>query len=130
MRIIFLVCCLVLGLGMIYYVNWEEDTTPPPILFKIVSPEDWARSQQEGEVALTPIDKDFIHLATEDQIPHVVGKFWSKANSYVVLKLDVSALRGTLKYETNPGGETKYYHLYHGSIPLKAVLESNTIKNS
>jgi uncharacterized protein (DUF952 family) len=38
-----------------------------------------------------------------------------------VLKLDVKSLPGKLVYESNPGGETKYWHLYHGSIPLKAV---------
>jgi uncharacterized protein (DUF952 family) len=93
----------------------------PEFLYKIVSPEQWKESQEKGHLVLTAMDADFIHLSTEDQVEHVIKKFW-KDSRYLILKLDSKKLKGDLKYETNPGGTTKYYHLYDGSIPLDAVV--------
>lgn len=45
----------------------------------------------------------------------------------VLLKLETAKLRGRLVYEVNPGGTTKYYHLYEGSIPLEAVVEATEV---
>ncbi len=93
----------------------------PDVLYKIVSMASWERSQSTQVLELPPLDQDFIHLATEDQVARVVRKFWS-GKEHVVLKLDSSALIGRLVYESNPGGETKYYHLYEGMIPWEALL--------
>jgi uncharacterized protein (DUF952 family) len=79
-------------------------------------------------VKLTEADQDFIHLAREDQLNRIVGKYWDEVPEYVVLKIDTKKLPGKLVLEANPGGENKYYHLYDGSIPLKAVVESEIIK--
>ena len=67
------------------------------------------------------LDNAFIHLASEEQLPHVTEKFW-KGQDYVVLKIDTKQLVGRLVHETNPGGSNKYYHLYDGYIPIKAVV--------
>lgn len=95
----------------------------PDYLYKIISQEDWQKSLLQNEVASSPKDEDFIHLAKEDQIVHVIQKFWKNQN-YIVLKLDSKKLGGRLIYETNPGGNTLYYHLYEGNIPLEAVMEA------
>jgi uncharacterized protein (DUF952 family) len=73
------------------------------------------------------MDTDFIHLSKEEQISHVVQKFWNNRD-YIVLKLASERLIGHLIYETNPGGMTYYYHLYEGSIPIDAVVEILTNK--
>ncbi len=74
------------------------------------------------------MDKEFIHLAKEDQVDGVISKFWNNKNP-IILKLDSSKIVGKLVYETNPGGTTKYYHLYEGQIPLIAVIEARPANN-
>lgn len=100
----------------------------PQYLYKVLSVEDWQKSQDMESVKLTDADQDFIHLSREDQLDRIVGKYWDKVPEYVLLKIDTKKLPGKLVFEVNPGGENKYYHLYDGSIPLQAVVESKTIK--
>lgn len=105
--------------------SMKKKQQAPPYLYKIISQEDWQESQKQNYVINSPLDKDFIHLATEAQVPHVAEKFW-KNKSYIVLKLDTKKLKGHLSYETNPGGTTYYFHLYEGFIPLEAVVETSS----
>src|SRR5262245_38716782 len=108
--------------------NLENEITQQH-LYKVLSVEGWQKSQGMEVVKLTNADQDFIHLAREDQLDKIVGKYWDKVPEYVVLKIDTTKLPGKLVFEANPGGENKYYHLYGGSIPLKAVIESKIIRN-
>lgn len=107
--------------------NLENEMTPQ-YLYKVLSVEDWQKSQSMGSVKLAVADEDFIHLAREDQLNRIVEKYWDKIPEYVVIKIESTKLSGKLVFETNPGGENKYYHLYNGSIPLKAVIEAKIIK--
>lgn len=92
-------------------------------LYKIISPEQWQESLLHNQVVSSALDKDFIHLATEEQLNHVAQKFWN-AKEHVILKLNPKMLKGRLIFETNPGGTTLFYHLYDGIIPLEAVLDT------
>lgn len=96
----------------------------PRYLYKVLSVEDWKKSQGMESVKLADADHDFIHLAREDQLERIVKKYWSTVPEYIVLKIDTTKLPGNLVFEANPGGENKYYHLYDGSIPLKAVIDA------
>lgn len=104
----------------------QDPAACPEYLFKIVSKEQWEESLHGHAMVLSVLDKDFIHLAKEEQVAHVVQKFWG-GRSYIILKLASKKLKGRLVYETNPGGATKYYHLYDGSIPLKAVVDVTVV---
>lgn len=95
----------------------------PEYLFKIMTTERWAISQQENKLILDRVaDHDFIHLAEEGQVERIAKKFFD-AQLIVVLKLDPTRLLGQLVYESNPGGVSKYWHLYDGSIPMEAVVD-------
>lgn len=98
----------------------------PAYLYKVISQEEWQKSLLHNEIVKSPIDTEFIHLATEDQVSHVVQKFWNNQD-YIVLKLDSKRLIGRLVYEKNPGGNTQYYHLYEGTIPLDAVVDVSVV---
>ena len=98
----------------------------PKYLYKVLSLENWQLSEEKRALVLSDMDDDFIHLATEDQLDRIVSKFWADASTYVVVKVESKKLKGRLVLEKNPGGETKYYHLYNGSIPKDAVAESKT----
>lgn len=99
----------------------------PEYLYKILSPEQWQESLLHNEIALSSMDKDFIHLTKEEQVVQVAQKFWENMD-YIVLKLASRRLMGRLVYETNPGGSTHYYHLYEGNIPLDAVADVTIVR--
>ena len=105
----------------------QEQT--PAFLYKILSMENWNSSQQNGSLTLSKDDESFIHFAREDQLERITTKYWAQAPEYVVLKVDTAKLKGTMVYENNPGGTNKYYHLYAGSIPTDAVVDSQVVKN-
>lgn len=96
---------------------------PPSYLYKIVSLNDWEQSQQRSHVILPSLDQEFIHLALDTQVDHVLTKFWPVPKAVAILKVEVDRLLGRLVFEANPGGSTKYYHLYEGSIPLDSVVD-------
>ena len=92
-------------------------------LYKIVSEENWLASQERSSLVLAAEDEAFIHFSTGEQLERIVGKYWADVASFYVLKIDPAKLVGNLVLEANPGGSTRYYHLYEGDIPLVAVLE-------
>jgi uncharacterized protein (DUF952 family) len=100
----------------------------PEYLYKIISVEDWKKSQGMDSVKLSSGDHDFIHLSKEDQLDRIIEKYWTDTPEFIVLKIYTDKLPGKLVYEANPGGSNKYYHLYNGSIPLNAVFESKTVQ--
>lgn len=112
-----LVCCMI-----------QAEEPAPKYLYKVVSTEDWKASEQS--IKLAPADNDFIHFSREDQLDRIITKYWSDVPEFFVLKIDTEKLPGKLVFEANPGGTAKYYHLYDGSIPVDAVVESNLVKEA
>lgn len=96
----------------------------PQYLYKIVSMENWEKSMDSATLVLSSDDADFIHFSKEEQLERILKKYWADVSECVILKVESNSLNGVLVYETNPGGETKYYHLYDGSIPKDAIVES------
>ena len=117
-----LLACLFFQLG---YADSQEPT--PAFLYKVLSVEAWKDSQAKTALELPAADHDFIHFSKEDQLERITSKYWADVSQYVVLKVDVTKLPGKLVFETNPGGAAKYYHLYDGSIPNSAVVESKIV---
>lgn len=99
----------------------------PKYLYKILSFRNWQATLNGKVVALSADDRIFIHLSTEDQCERIIAKYWSDAPQYTVLKIDTGMLQGDMRYEVNEGGTTKYYHLYHGFIPIEAIVESRIV---
>lgn len=93
----------------------------PAFLYKVLSLEDWKKSQGRETLQLSSADAEFIHFSREDQLDRIIQKYWAGDSEYVVLKVETAKLPGKLVFETNPGGTAKYYHLYDGSIPLDSV---------
>lgn len=94
--------------------------TTPAYLYKIVAPDKWQESSNLENLKLDPVDNEFIHFSTEEQLERILTKYWAN-RPYILLEVDTAQLPGQMKFETNPGGVAKYYHLYNGAIPLKAV---------
>lgn len=105
-----------------------DDSRAPEYLYKIVSTDQWQESLRRHEIVTSLQDKEFIHLAKEEQVAQIAQKFWNSID-HVILKLASNKLIGRLAYETNPGGTNKYYHLYDGNIPFEAVKDISIIKS-
>ncbi len=105
-----------------------DQDLPPHYLYKIVSQENWKKSQEGNSLVLSEEDQLFIHFSTEDQVERILVKYWSNVHECTILKVATDRLSGNLVYEANPGGTSKYYHLYEGEIPLKAVVEATTYR--
>lgn len=103
------------------------ETQPPQSLYKVLSWKNWEATQSKQAVVTPPEDQPFIHLAREDQLDRILAKYWADTPQFVVLKVNPAQLKGRLVYETNPGSTTCYYHLYEGSIPVCAIVESRVI---
>ena len=99
-------------------------------LYKILSFENWQKTQSKETVFLSPEDDLFIHFSTEDQVEKIVTKYWTGIQQFVILKIDRSKLEGRLVFETNAGGATKYFHLYDGFIPVNSILEAEIVSLS
>lgn len=99
----------------------------PRFLYKILSLQNWEKSQNKSSLALSDDDDQFIHFSLEVQLERIIQKYWHHIPEFIILKIDPSKLPGRLVLEANPGGENKYYHLYDGSIPLSAIVEAKTI---
>ncbi len=100
--------------------------TVPKYLYKILAYTLWQDSLGKEKLLLPQEDSAFIRLYTQEQLERILLKYWAKIPKYMVLKLAPSLLQGELVLESAPTGSTKYYHLYNGSIPLKAIIESST----
>lgn len=105
----------------------KMETETPPYLYKILSFRHWQATQNRETVILPAEDDAFIHFSREDQLDRIVTKYWLDAPQFVILKIDTKKLEGKLVFESNPGGATKYYHLYEGFIPFSAIVESKII---
>lgn len=99
----------------------EQDGTPE-YLYKLLSPAAWQQSQGSDRLVLGPDDTVFIHLAEAEQVDRIAKKFFSEHAQVVVIQLKTDDLPGRLVKEANPGGTTKYYHLYDGYLPFEAVV--------
>lgn len=108
--------------------NMETKNVKAPVyLYKILSIRHWQASQGRKTIFLSSEDEAFIHFSTEDQLDKIINKYWADVPEFVVLKVETDKLEGRLVYEANPGGTTKYYHLYQGIIPFDAIVESKNI---
>jgi peptide deformylase len=108
-------------------ITMRKVNQPPQYLYKILSLRNWQATQNRKTAQLSAEDEAFIHFSTEHQLQRVIGKYWSDAPQFVVLKIDTHKLKGRWAFETNPGGTTKYYHLYGGVIPFNSIVESKIV---
>jgi pimeloyl-ACP methyl ester carboxylesterase len=100
----------------------HEENKIPEYLYKVISTEQWQKSQSQKTMDLSTDDAPFIHLAQEDQLERIIIKYWSHSAECVIVTIRTNTLPGRLAFETNPGGSNKYYHLYDGFIPMSSVV--------
>lgn len=96
----------------------------PEFLYKVIDLDEWNNLSPKADIPKGPLDTNFIHLATSEQLPRIIEKFW-KSKETKSLKLKTIELEkiGKLVFESNKPGGNKYYHLYTDSlIPQSALV--------
>lgn len=83
----------------------------PKYVFKIVTAKPDLKSTK---VSLTELDEQsgFIHLSSGPQIPRTCNRFFSSVEILHILKFPYDKLKPNIKWETAPGGEELFPHLY------------------
>jgi uncharacterized protein (DUF952 family) len=90
------------------------------ILYKILTLDEWATSENSERIVTASYDNAFIHFSLEHQVAGVVKKKFLDS-SYVILSVDPTKLIGELRFEWDSKKTDQYYHLHNGYIPAAAV---------
>jgi uncharacterized protein (DUF952 family) len=89
-------------------------------IYHIVLPDAWAAFDGDLYEAASLADEGFIHCSYEHQLDAVLGRYYSGAESVVILTLDTDKLSSRLVEEPSTGGEI-YPHIY-GPIDRDAIV--------
>lgn len=94
-----------------------------PVLYKIMSRQDWEAAQAQGLYEGSEADRrdGFIHLSAARQVRATARKHFSGKTDLLLVYVADEALGPGLKWEVSRGGEL-FPHIY-GSLPLSAVSE-------
>lgn len=90
-------------------------------LYKIITLEKWRQSQGQDFLSLSDMDNSFVQFSTDQQVIRTLQKFYA-SQDMIIAKIDPNKLTGELRFETNPGGSNKYYHLYNGQVPMDSIV--------
>lgn len=113
---------------MIIYT--AANTMQHDAVYRVVTVQQWKETQKSKNIKLSAIDVSFIHLATKEEVPIVLKRFFRNEN-VVVIELDPKKLGGTLKYEVNRGGTHAYPHLYDADhISKRAIIKWEVVNQS
>jgi uncharacterized protein (DUF952 family) len=95
-------------------------------LYHLALRADWAAVAADGgtyEVSTIgrPLSEvGFIHCSFEDQLVATATRFYGGRDDVLVLRIDPTRLRSTVRVENLEGGEEQFPHLY-GPLPIDAV---------
>jgi uncharacterized protein (DUF952 family) len=90
-------------------------------IYHIVLPEVWKQFDGKPSYqAASLATEGFIHCSYENQLPAVLRRYYSNADSVVILKLDTAKLRSKLVEEPSTNNEI-FPHIY-GRINRDAIV--------
>jgi len=103
------------------------------MIYHITTPIEWTLAQQRGDYSAPSLENEgFIHCSTKEQVIPVANAFYKDESTIILLCIDETMLRSTLKWEApaHPQGhkppenveEEQFPHVY-GIINLDAVLK-------
>lgn len=89
-------------------------------------PDAWADFTGDAYEAASLADEGFIHCSYEHQVDAVLGRYYTGAESVIILTLDTDRLTSRLVEEPSTGGEV-YPHIY-GPIDRDAIVKATETK--
>ena len=100
-----------------------------PKILIITTPQKWEEAVAEGHYRRDDLATEgFIHASRPDQLPWVVENFYKGQTELVVLRIDTEKLTSPLKWESPPGMDDVFPHLY-GPLNLDAVIKVEPLED-
>jgi uncharacterized protein (DUF952 family) len=95
-----------------------------PVLYKIMSKQEWETAQAQGIYEGSEVDRKdgFIHLSTAHQVRATAEKHFSGKTDLVLISVREESLGSSLKWENSRGGDL-FPHIY-GQLQLDAIGEA------
>ncbi len=93
------------------------------IIYKIVSPEQWAVAERTGSFKGASVDlaDGYIHFSTAEQVRETAARHFAGQHDLLLVSVRSSSIAADLRYELSRGGKL-FPHLY-GDLPLSAVID-------
>ena len=97
-------------------------------VYKIFTLNQWVNFQDVGDFAGSPDDvrDGFIHLASNEQVDAIIGKYFSSEKLVYVAEFLTSELGEDLKWESS--GSDAYPHLYKVPLRVHGIKNFKIIK--
>ena len=94
----------------------------PAVAFKVLTGEQWAAFQRDGQFLGAPIDlaDGYIHMSSADQLQGTIAKHFAGQRGLVVAEIDLSQFGPELKWEKSRD-DALFPHLY-APLPMTAVI--------
>lgn len=98
----------------------------PTVAYKILTADQWAQFQADGEFIGSPIDiaDGYIHMSTADQVVDTIFKHFFGQDNLTIVAVELSQLGPPLIWEQSRGGAF-FPHLY-APLPMAAVIDVQT----
>lgn len=96
------------------------------LIYHIVLPDVWSAFDGDHYEAASLVDEGFIHCSFAEQLEGVLERYYSGAESVVILGIDPDKLTSELVSEPSTGGEN-YPHIY-GPINRDAIVSETEKK--
>jgi uncharacterized protein (DUF952 family) len=94
-----------------------------PKILIITTLQEWEKAIAEGQYRGDDLATEgFLHASRPDQLPWVVETFYKGKKGLLVLRIDTEMLTSPLNWETPPGMDEVFPHLY-GPLNLDAVMK-------
>ncbi len=101
---------------------------PDSVIFKVLSADQWAIAEDQGEFLGAAIDLSdgYIHFSTPEQVRETVEKHFAGQADLLLIGVDSEKLGDDLKWEPSRGGAL-FPHLY-GTLKLDCVVSVDELK--
>jgi uncharacterized protein (DUF952 family) len=102
------------------------------VIYHIAFPADWKQAQDTGEYRMstrgrTLEQQGFIHAGQVHQVAPVANAIYGGYDDLLILVIDEDRVKPDIRYETVPGWEDPFPHIY-GPLNLDAVTEISSLK--
>lgn len=96
-------------------------------IYHITTSEEWNAALQTGSYEAASLrEEGFIHCSQQEQVAHVLERYFATKTDLVKLTIDISKLKSQLIYEWSPSLAQTFPHIY-GPINTDAVVKSEPI---
>ena len=98
------------------------------LIYHITTAADWAQAQRDGQyvkstLGRTLAEEGFILASQAAQVTQVARIFYQGVPDLVLLTIDTERVGSPIRYESVPGQDLPYPHLY-GPLNVDAVVEA------